>query len=129
MGARAVQPEGQRRAQHRRDARRAAPPANPLPSRLRNPALLAASLAETEPFPVDAAGPGRETLADGVRGLSLGAPTMNSLVALGAFASFSLSCVAAALPKLARARPGACPRRFPAGRRRCGGADAALRAL
>lgn len=49
------------------------------------------------------AGPGRETLADGFRGLRIGAPTMNSLVTLGAMASFSLSCVAAALPKLVRA--------------------------
>uniref|UniRef100_A0A061RM52 Cu2+-exporting ATPase n=1 Tax=Tetraselmis sp. GSL018 TaxID=582737 RepID=A0A061RM52_9CHLO len=45
-------------------------------------------------------GPGRQILLDGWRGLISGAPDMNSLVGLGAVASFGMSCAAAALPAL-----------------------------
>ncbi|GLC72475.1 hypothetical protein PLESTF_001251600 [Pleodorina starrii] len=45
-------------------------------------------------------GPGREILVSGLRALAAGRPDMNTLVGLGAGASFGVSCVAAALPKL-----------------------------
>ncbi len=45
-------------------------------------------------------GPGRETLADGWRALRSGGPNMNTLVSLGALASFGMSAAAVALPKL-----------------------------
>ena len=45
-------------------------------------------------------GPGRETLVDGWRALRSGGPNMNSLVSLGALASFGMSAAAVALPKL-----------------------------
>ena len=46
------------------------------------------------------AGPGRSTLQDGISALSAGAPNMNSLVSLGALASFAMSTAAAAMPQL-----------------------------
>jgi hypothetical protein len=46
------------------------------------------------------AGPGRDILSQGWTSLSAGRPDMNSLVGLGATASFAVSCVAAALPRL-----------------------------
>jgi cation transport ATPase len=46
------------------------------------------------------AGPGRDIIASGWQALSAGRPDMNSLVGLGATASFAVSCVAAALPAL-----------------------------
>eukprot|EP00241_Pyramimonas_parkeae_P003091 CAMPEP_0114265172 /NCGR_PEP_ID=MMETSP0058-20121206/23723_1 /TAXON_ID=36894 /ORGANISM="Pyramimonas parkeae, CCMP726" /LENGTH=698 /DNA_ID=CAMNT_0001382145 /DNA_START=63 /DNA_END=2159 /DNA_ORIENTATION=- len=45
-------------------------------------------------------GPGRQTLIDGWKSLSRGSPNMNTLVSLGAVASFSMSSVAALVPKL-----------------------------
>ena len=45
-------------------------------------------------------GPGRETLVDGWRALKSGGPNMNTLVSLGALASFGMSAAAVALPKL-----------------------------
>ncbi|EFJ44901.1 hypothetical protein VOLCADRAFT_64450 [Volvox carteri f. nagariensis] len=45
-------------------------------------------------------GPGREILVSGLKALAAGRPDMNTLVGLGAGASFGVSCVAAALPKL-----------------------------
>lgn len=45
-------------------------------------------------------GPGREILANGLSALAAGRPDMNTLVGLGAGASFGVSCVAAALPQL-----------------------------
>jgi Cu2+-exporting ATPase len=45
-------------------------------------------------------GPGRQIVAEGFSSLSRGAPDMNSLVGLGATAAFTISAVAAALPKL-----------------------------
>lgn len=45
-------------------------------------------------------GPGREILVSGLRALVAGRPDMNTLVGLGASASFGVSCVAAALPHL-----------------------------
>ncbi|EFN57825.1 hypothetical protein CHLNCDRAFT_21268 [Chlorella variabilis] len=45
-------------------------------------------------------GPGRGIISEGFRGLAKGAPDMNSLVGLGATASFAVSAVAALLPKL-----------------------------
>ena len=45
-------------------------------------------------------GPGREIVAEGFSALGRGAPDMNSLVGLGATAAFSISAVAAALPRL-----------------------------
>ncbi|KAK9817276.1 hypothetical protein WJX72_012145 [[Myrmecia] bisecta] len=45
-------------------------------------------------------GPGRQLLVEGWQALRRGAPDMNSLVGLGAGASFGVSCVAAALPRL-----------------------------
>ena len=45
-------------------------------------------------------GPGREILTSGLEGLARGRPDMNTLVGLGAAASFGVSCVAAALPRL-----------------------------
>jgi cation transport ATPase len=46
------------------------------------------------------AGPGRDILVQGFDALRHGRPDMNTLVGLGASASFGISCVAAALPKL-----------------------------
>lgn len=46
------------------------------------------------------AGPGRQIMVDGFQALRRGSPDMNTLVGLGATASFGASCVAAALPKL-----------------------------
>ena len=46
------------------------------------------------------AGPGRGIISEGFRALARGAPDMNSLVGLGATASFAVSAVAALLPKL-----------------------------
>eukprot|EP00198_Chlamydomonas_reinhardtii_P013234 XP_001702571.1 heavy metal transporting ATPase [Chlamydomonas reinhardtii] len=45
-------------------------------------------------------GPGREIMAQGLKALAAGRPDMNTLVGLGAGASFGVSCVAAALPGL-----------------------------
>ena len=45
-------------------------------------------------------GPGRETLVDGWRSLRAGGPNMNTLVSLGALASFGMSTAAVMLPKL-----------------------------
>ncbi len=45
-------------------------------------------------------GPGRQIVAEGFSALARGAPDMNSLVGLGATAAFTISAVAAALPKL-----------------------------
>lgn len=45
-------------------------------------------------------GPGRGIISEGFRALAHGAPDMNSLVGLGATASFAVSAVAALLPKL-----------------------------
>lgn len=45
-------------------------------------------------------GPGRDIITSGWQALSAGRPDMNSLVGLGATASFAVSCVAAALPAL-----------------------------
>jgi Cu2+-exporting ATPase len=47
-----------------------------------------------------AAGPGRGIISEGFQALARGAPDMNSLVGLGATASFAVSAVAALLPKL-----------------------------
>lgn len=52
------------------------------------------------PSPTPPAGPGREILVHGWRALRHGRPDMNTLVGLGATASFAVSCVAAALPRL-----------------------------
>ena len=46
------------------------------------------------------AGPGRRLVVDGFQALCRGDPNMNTLVGLGATASFGISCVAAALPAL-----------------------------
>ena len=45
-------------------------------------------------------GPGRDTLVDGWRSLRAGGPNMNTLVSLGALASFGMSTAAVMLPKL-----------------------------
>ena len=45
-------------------------------------------------------GPGREILMSGASALLQNRPDMNTLVGLGATASFGVSCVAAALPHL-----------------------------
>ncbi|KAK9864697.1 hypothetical protein WJX84_012091 [Apatococcus fuscideae] len=45
-------------------------------------------------------GPGRKLVLDGFQALCRGAPNMNTLVGLGATASFGISCIAAALPGL-----------------------------
>jgi Cu2+-exporting ATPase len=45
-------------------------------------------------------GPGRDIITAGAQALAAGRPDMNSLVGLGAGASFAVSCVAAALPAL-----------------------------
>ena len=45
-------------------------------------------------------GPGRETLTDGWRALRAGGPNMNTLVSLGALASFGMSTAAVLLPRL-----------------------------
>ena len=46
-------------------------------------------------------GPGRSILVSGARSAARGAPNMDSLVSLGAVAAFGVSCMAAALPRLA----------------------------
>lgn len=45
-------------------------------------------------------GPGRDIITAGWQALIAGRPDMNSLVGLGATASFAVSCVAAGLPAL-----------------------------
>ncbi|KAG6782021.1 hypothetical protein POTOM_011408 [Populus tomentosa] len=45
-------------------------------------------------------GPGRQLIHDGVKSLFKGAPNMNTLVGLGALSSFSVSSIAALVPKL-----------------------------
>lgn len=55
-------------------------------------------------LPPSAAGPGRAIITEGFAALARGAPDMNSLVGLGATASFSVSAVAALLPKLGEQR-------------------------
>ena len=45
-------------------------------------------------------GPGRKLIVDGCKSLLRGVPNMNTLVGLGAVSSFSVSAVAALLPKL-----------------------------
>ncbi|OWM87756.1 hypothetical protein CDL15_Pgr016452 [Punica granatum] len=45
-------------------------------------------------------GPGRQLIVDGVKSLLKGAPNMNTLVGLGALSSFSVSALAAFVPKL-----------------------------
>ena len=49
-------------------------------------------------------GPGRGIIREGFKALAHGAPDMNSLVGLGATASFAVSAVAALLPKLGERR-------------------------
>ena len=51
-------------------------------------------------LPVYVAGPGREIIVNGMSALLQNRPDMNTLVGLGATASFGVSCVAAALPHL-----------------------------
>lgn len=45
-------------------------------------------------------GPGRQLIIDGMKSLVKGAPNMNTLVGLGALSSFSVSSLAALMPKL-----------------------------
>ncbi|GMN49441.1 hypothetical protein TIFTF001_018607 [Ficus carica] len=45
-------------------------------------------------------GPGRKLILDGIKSLIRGAPNMNTLVGLGALSSFSVSTLAAFIPKL-----------------------------
>ncbi|GAV65366.1 E1-E2_ATPase domain-containing protein/HMA domain-containing protein/Hydrolase domain-containing protein [Cephalotus follicularis] len=45
-------------------------------------------------------GPGRQLIIDGVKSLFKGAPNMNTLVGLGALSSFTISSLAAFIPKL-----------------------------
>ncbi|EPS61648.1 hypothetical protein M569_13146, partial [Genlisea aurea] len=45
-------------------------------------------------------GPGRQLILDGLKSLLRGSPNMNTLVGLGALSSFSVSALAAFLPKL-----------------------------
>lgn len=45
-------------------------------------------------------GPGRQLILDGLKSLFKGAPNMNTLVGLGALSSFTVSSLAAFLPKL-----------------------------
>lgn len=45
-------------------------------------------------------GPGRQLILDGVKSLFKGSPNMNTLVGLGALSSFTVSSLAAFLPKL-----------------------------
>ncbi|XP_042061598.1 copper-transporting ATPase PAA1, chloroplastic-like [Salvia splendens] len=45
-------------------------------------------------------GPGRQLITDGLKSLLRGAPNMNTLVGLGALSSFSVSTIAALVPKL-----------------------------
>ncbi len=56
--------------------------------------------AHSPPCPPKPAGPGREIVQGGFSCLARGAPDMNSLVGLGAVASFGVSAVAALLPQL-----------------------------
>ncbi len=49
---------------------------------------------------ITSAGPGREIILNGFSALILNRPDMNTLVGLGATASFGVSCVAAAMPHL-----------------------------
>lgn len=48
-------------------------------------------------------GPGRRLIFDGLRSLVKGAPNMNTLVGLGALSSFTVSSLAAFIPKLVSA--------------------------
>ena len=52
------------------------------------------------PEPYVHAGPGRDIVRNGWAAAWRGSPDMNSLVALGACASFAVSCVATGLPAL-----------------------------
>lgn len=45
-------------------------------------------------------GPGRRLIVDGMKSLLRAAPNMNTLVGLGALSSFTVSTLAAFLPKL-----------------------------
>lgn len=45
-------------------------------------------------------GPGRQLIIDGLKSLIKGAPNMNTLVGLGALSSFTVSSLAALIPKL-----------------------------
>jgi Cu2+-exporting ATPase len=45
-------------------------------------------------------GPGRKLVLDGIKSLLKGSPNMNTLVGLGALSSFSVSSLAAMIPKL-----------------------------
>lgn len=45
-------------------------------------------------------GPGRQLIIDGMKSLVKGAPNMNTLVGLGALSSFTVSSLAALMPKL-----------------------------
>lgn len=45
-------------------------------------------------------GPGRQLILDGFKSLLKGSPNMNTLVGLGAMSSFSVSSLAALIPKL-----------------------------
>lgn len=45
-------------------------------------------------------GPGRKLVLDGFKSLLKGSPNMNTLVGLGAMSSFSVSSLAALIPKL-----------------------------
>ncbi|XP_010526998.1 PREDICTED: copper-transporting ATPase PAA1, chloroplastic isoform X3 [Tarenaya hassleriana] len=45
-------------------------------------------------------GPGRQLIIDGIKSLLKGAPNMNTLVGLGALSSFTVSSLAAMIPKL-----------------------------
>lgn len=45
-------------------------------------------------------GPGRQLIVDGLKSFFRGAPNMNTLVGLGALSSFTVSSLAAFIPKL-----------------------------
>lgn len=53
-------------------------------------------------------GPGRKLILDGVKSLFKGAPNMNTLVGLGALSSFTVSSLAALIPKLVSDGYGSC---------------------
>ncbi len=61
---------------------------------------LMGSSFQSLPLSVLLTGPGREILSNGFDALMRRRPDMNTLVGLGATASFGVSCVAAALPAL-----------------------------
>lgn len=58
-------------------------------------------------------GPGRRLIIDGLKSLVKGAPNMNTLVGLGALSSFTVSSLAALIPKLVGARPLLCYGSYP----------------